>query len=697
VNEIIYHINLLGLLMSNRLQHETSPYLLQHQDNPVDWHPWGEEALAKAKAEDKPILLSVGYSACHWCHVMAHESFEDEATARLMNDWFINIKVDREERPDVDDIYMQAVQAMTRSGGWPMTVFLTPEGQPFYGGTYYPPEPRYGMPSFQQILEAIHDAWENRRNEVIQSASQLTSVMDRAVLGIGGSEDDIQPALLSVAVQQIRQQFDARHGGFGGAPKFPQPMNLDFLLRDYARTGDAETLRMVTFTLEKMARGGMYDQLGGGFARYSVDAYWLVPHFEKMLYDNAQLSRVYLHAWQITGEEFYKRIAEEIYDYILREMTSPEGGFYSATDADSEGEEGKFFVWSVDEVRELLSEEDANTAIEYFGMTKGGNFEGHNILYVPNDEETVAQRLGIDEATLNERLARIRDTLYAARTHRVHPGLDDKILASWNGLMLASLAEAARVLDREDYKQAALRAGEFILSNLVTPDGRVYRTHKNGQSKLNGYLEDYATLIDALLELYQTTFESRWFTTTRKLADTVLVQFPAPEGGFFDTSEDHETLVVRPRSVQDNAIPSGSGKMSQVLVKLAAYTGDARYDEAARGTLRLLTNAVQQYPQAFGESAGAMEMLVVGLREVAVVGNPADESTRELLNEIVKPYRPNTILALSAEPVADEHEIPLLSYRTMRGGQPTVYVCRQFVCQLPVTTREQVREMLKTS
>ena len=680
--------------MPNRLQYETSPYLLQHQDNPVDWYPWGEEALEKAKAEEKPILLSVGYSACHWCHVMAHESFEHEPTAQMMNDWFVNIKVDREERPDIDDIYMQAVQAMTRSGGWPMTVFLTPEGQPFYGGTYFPLEPRYGMPSFRQILEGVHDAWANRRDDVRKSAAELTNVMDRAELGIGGSEDDLQPALLDAAVGQMKQQFDPRHGGFGGAPKFPQPMNLEFMLRDYARTGDAETLRVVTHTLERMAHGGIYDQIGGGFARYSVDVHWLVPHFEKMLYDNAQLSRVYLHAWQVTGEPFYRRIAEEIYDYILREMTSPEGGFYSATDADSEGEEGKFFVWSMDEIQTLLDAEDARTAIEYFGVTRGGNFEGHNILYVPNDDATVADRLGIDEDELSARLARIKDALYAARTHRVHPGLDDKTLAGWNGLMLASLAEAARVLDRANYRQAALRAGEFLIKHMITPEGRVYRTHKNGQSKLNGYLEDYATLIDALLELYQTTFEDRWFVTARRLADTVLEQFPAPEGGFFDTSEDHEALVVRPRSVQDNAVPSGSGKMSQVLVKLAAYTGDVRYDEAARGTLRLLTNAVQQYPQAFGESAGAMEMIVSGLREVAVVGDPNSAETQALLHEIVRPYRPNVILALAGTAVSGEHTIPLLSHRTMRDHQPTVYVCRQFVCQLPVTTVEQVRDLL---
>lgn len=680
--------------MPNHLQYETSPYLLQHQDNPVDWYPWGEEALEKARAEEKPILLSVGYSACHWCHVMAHESFEHEPTARMMNEWFVNIKVDREERPDIDDIYMQAVQAMTRSGGWPMTVFMTPEGQPFYGGTYYPPEPRHGLPSFRQILEAVHDAWTNRRDEVRESASQLTRVMDRAELGIGGSEDDLQPALLDAAVRQMKQQFDARDGGFGGAPKFPQPMNLEFMLRDYARTGDAETLRIVTYTLERMAHGGIYDQIGGGFARYSVDAHWLVPHFEKMLYDNAQLSRVYLHAWQATGDPFFRQIAEEIYDYILREMTSPEGGFYSATDADSEGEEGKFFVWSIDEMQSLLDADDARTAIEYFGMTRGGNFEGHNILYVPNDAATVAQRLDIDESELHTRLARIKDALYAARTHRVHPGLDDKILTGWNGLMLASLAEAARVLDRDDYRQAALRAGEFLTAHLMTPEGRVYRTHKNGQSRLNGYLEDYATLSEALLELYQTTFDERWFVTARRLVDTALEQFPAPEGGFFDTSEDHEELVVRPRSVQDNAVPSGSSKLALVLVKLAAYTGDARYDEAARGSLRLLTNAVQQYPQAFGEAAGAIHLLVTGLHEVAVIGDPTSAETQSLLHEIVRPYRPNVILALASEAVAGEHTIPLLGHRTMRDHQPTVYVCRQFVCQLPVTTVEQVRDLL---
>jgi uncharacterized protein len=680
--------------MPNRLQHETSPYLLQHKDNPVDWYPWGEEAFQKAKAENKPILLSVGYSACHWCHVMEHESFEHEPTARLMNERFVNIKVDREERPDVDDIYMQAVQSMTGHGGWPMTVFLTPEGQPFYGGTYYPPEPRYGMPSFTQLLDAIHDAWTNRREQVLEQANNLTKTLDRSVLGIGGSADDISAALLDEAVRQIRQNFDTAHGGFGGAPKFPQPMNLEFLLRAYARTKHPDTLHMVTHTLEKMARGGIYDQLGGGFARYSVDALWLVPHFEKMLYDNAQLSRVYLHAYQITGNPFFRRIAEEIYDYILREMTSPEGGFYSATDADSEGEEGKFFVWSMREIREILGASLAEIAIEYYGMTERGNFEGHNILYVPNDDEIVARRLGISVDELRANLAVIKDKLYAARTQRIHPGLDDKILTSWNGLMLASLAEAARVLDREDYRGAAVRAGEFLTSSLLRDGNRLYRTHKNGQSKLNGYLEDYAALIDALLELYQTTFDEKWFTTARALADYALEHFPAPEGGFFDTSDEHEALVVRPRSVQDNAIPSGNGKMFQVLIRLTAYTGDSRYDEAARRGLRLLTNAVRQYPQAFGESAGAMELLVSGVKEVAVVGDPGLETTRQLLDVIFKPYRPNTITALAKANVAGEHLIPLLSYRAMRSNQPTVYVCQNFMCKLPVLMVGDVEALL---
>jgi uncharacterized protein YyaL (SSP411 family) len=677
----------------NRLKNETSPYLLQHADNPVDWYAWGEEAFQRARAEDKPVLLSVGYSACHWCHVMAHESFEHEPTAQLMNELFINIKVDREERPDVDDIYMQAVQAMSGHGGWPMTVFLLPDGRPFYGGTYFPREPRHGIPSFSQILAGVNDAYRNRRPDVESAASALTEALNRDLLGIGGAPDSLSTDLLDAATAGMRRNYDPTYGGFGGAPKFPQPMNLEFLLRSYARTGDAQTLDMVTHTLRKMARGGIYDQLGGGFHRYSVDAIWLVPHFEKMLYDNAQLSRLYLHAWQVTGDDFFRRIAEEVYDYVLREMTAPEGGFYSATDADSEGEEGKFFVWSKAELEVLLGE-DAALAVEYWGVSSRGNFEGHNVLNVPNDDAVVAARLGMAVEQVTERLAAIKDKLYAARSQRVAPGLDDKILTSWNGLMLASLAEAARVLDRADYYEAAVRSGNFLLGTMMR-DGRLLRTAKNGEARINGYLEDYANLIDALLELYQTTFDERWFVEAQRLADVVLERFAAPDGGFYDTSDDHEALIVRPRSLQDNAVPSGNSMIAKQFARLAAYTGDSRYDDAARRLLRLLSEAMRQYPQAFGEALNAVDLLARGVYEVAVVGSMDDARTGELLGVVQKPYRPNVVTALAPANVDGEATIPLLSYRTQRDGQPTVYVCRNFACQMPVTTGDEVRTLLQ--
>ncbi len=679
--------------MTNRLQYETSPYLLQHADNPVDWYAWGEEALQKAQAEKKPILLSVGYSACHWCHVMAHESFEDEATAALMNEWFINVKVDREERPDIDDIYMNAVQAMTGGGGWPMTVFLLPDGRPFYGGTYYPKEARYGMPSFKQVLEGIHNAYVNRLNEVEEMAQSLTDSLRRDALGLGGLQDNLRAELLDAAVKKMLSGIDNQHGGFGGAPKFPQPMNLEYLLRHATRTGDKTALDHVLFTLKKMARGGIYDQLGGGFHRYSVDAVWLVPHFEKMLYDNAQLSRTYLHAWQITGDGFYKRIAEEIYDYVLREMTSAEGGFYSTTDADSEGEEGKFFVWSKDEIESLLGE-DARIAIEYWGVSARGNFEGHNILNVPNDDDVIAGRLGMGVDELRAKLEKARDKLFAERTQRVPPGLDDKILTAWNALMLASLSEAARVLKRDDYRSAAVRAGEFLLASLKTADGRLWRTYKNGTAKIKGYLEDYAYMTDALIELYQTTFDEKYFVGARALADHVLAHFRANDGGFYDTSDEHEALIVRPRSLQDNAMPSGNAMMARALVRLAAYTGDPKYDEAARKVLNPLANAMREYPQAFGEVLSAVDAVVVGIAEVAVVGDPADARTKALLDAVHTPYRPNVITALARENVEGEAVIPLLSYRVKRGDAPTVYVCRNFACKMPVTSAEQVNELL---
>ncbi|MEL6151443.1 MAG: thioredoxin domain-containing protein, partial [Chloroflexota bacterium] len=642
-----------------------------------------------------PILLSVGYSACHWCHVMAHESFEDDATAQVMNRLFVNVKVDREERPDVDDIYMQAVQAMTRHGGWPMTVFLMPDGRPFYGGTYYPKTPRMGMPSFVQVMNAVHDAYLNRRDELEQQASELKDMLSRDVIGISGEDKQLNTDLLDAAMRAVVHGADMVNGGFGSAPKFPQPMTIEFLLRSYQRTGEDGLLDVVNVTLMKMARGGMYDQIGGGFARYSVDNVWLVPHFEKMLYDNAQLSRAYLHAWQVTGNAFYRKIATETYDYILREMTAPEGGFYSATDADSEGEEGKFFVWSKAEIEAVLGD-DANTAIAYFGVTEGGNFEGTNILNVPRADDVVADELDMDVDALREKIEAIKEKLYAHRTQRIAPGLDDKVLASWNGLMLASMAEAARVLGRDDYRAAAVRCGEFLASTMMTDEGRLYRTSKNGQSKLNGYLEDYANVIDAMLELYQTTFDEQWFDHARSFANIVLEHFPAEDGaGFFDTSSDHEELVVRPRNLQDNATPSGNGMMATQLVRLAAYTGDTRYDEAARGIVRTLANAIRQYPLAFAQSLNAADMMITGVKEIAVVGEPSAEATQILLNIIRTPYRPNVITALSPRNVDGETNIPLMNYRTMRGGEPTVYVCENFACQMPVTTPEDVENLLK--
>jgi uncharacterized protein len=686
----------------NRLKDETSPYLLQHKDNPVDWYAWGDEAFQRAKAENKPVLLSIGYSACHWCHVMAHESFEDPETAAMMNRYFINIKVDREERPDVDDIYMQALMAMTRGhGGWPLNVFLTPEGKPFYGGTYFPPQSRYGMPAWKDLLVGVHEAFENRREEIDTQASELVEALDRSVLGEPSEDMGLNANLLNAAAVNLRGQFDKQYGGFGGAPKFPNPMNLEFLLRTFQRTQHAETLHVVTYTLDKMARGGIYDQIGGGFHRYSVDATWLVPHFEKMLYDNAQLSRLYLHAWQVTGNSFYRQIAEEVYDYILREMTSPEGGFYSATDADSEGEEGKFFVWSIDEMKAVLEPlidelpNAAQIAIEYWGMSSGGNFEGHNILYVPNDDEVIAKRLGLSVDDLHTALNKIKDRLYANRTQRIAPGLDDKILTAWNGMMLASLAEAARVLDRPDYLTAAERAGTFLLDTMMTSEGRLHRTYKNGRARINAVLEDYAHMIDAFLELYQSTFIEKWFVAAKKLADTVLAHFKADDYGFFDTSDDHESLIVRPRSLQDNATPAGNSMVAKQLSRLAAYTGEGRYDDAARSALTPMLQAMRMVPQGFGEALNAADNLTNGVIEVALLGNPTHAEMKNILQTLRRTYRPALITALSRQDADDSATIPLLRQRTIRHDQPTVYVCRNFACARPVNTAEEMEPLLQ--
>jgi uncharacterized protein YyaL (SSP411 family) len=554
--------------MPNRLASETSPYLLQHAGNPVEWYPWGEEALRTAREQDKPIFLSIGYSACHWCHVMAHESFEDERVAQIMNEHFVNIKVDREERPDLDQIYMAAVQALTGSGGWPMSVFLTPEGEPFYGGTYFPPQPRYGMPSFPQVLTAIAQAWDTRREELVRGGRQLAQALQEQTSAASATRDAaLEPETLHAAYQVLTRQFDAQNGGWGGAPKFPQPMVLEFLLRYHAITGNEQALEMVTKTLDKMARGGMYDQLGGGFHRYSVDDHWLVPHFEKMLYDNAQLARVYLHAWQVTGDLFYRTIVEETLDYVAREMRGPEGGFYSTQDADSEGEEGKFFVWTGGEIRRVLGDE-AESFMAAYGVKPGGNWEGKNILALQE-----AAPLG---GTLKERaaLAPARARLFSARQARVHPGRDEKVLTSWNGLMLAAFAEAAAAFvlagtlspgastQGERYRRIAEENAEFLLHHLQTDSGRLFHTWKDqgkeGQAKVDGFLEDYAHLAEGLLALYGATFHPRWYQAAHNIVDAAIAHFWVPSNasgiaGFYDTASDSEKLITRPRDLQDNA------------------------------------------------------------------------------------------------------------------------------------------------
>jgi uncharacterized protein YyaL (SSP411 family) len=682
----------------NRLQHETSPYLLQHADNPVDWYPWGDEAFARARAEDKPILLSIGYSACHWCHVMAHESFEHALTAEHMNRLFVNIKVDREERPDVDDIYMQAVQAMSGGhGGWPMTVFLLPDGRPFYGGTYFPREPRYGIPSFRQVLDAVADAYRTRRADVEGSAASLTDALSRDSLGIG-SPDALDTDLLDAAAARLLRGFDAVNGGFSpGAPKFPQPMTTAFALRQAVRTGDAAALERVAFTLRRMAEGGIYDQIGGGFHRYATDAVWLVPHFEKMLYDNAQLARLYLHAWQATGEPLFRRVATEIYDYVLREMTSAEGGFFSATDADSEGEEGRFFVWTTEQLETLLGEH-APLAIAYYGVKPGGNFEGHHILYRPTPDADIAAQFGLTVEELRARIDTVNDILYAARTQRVHPGLDDKILTAWNGMMLAALAEAARAFRSARYLDAALRCADFLRASVIArtgPEPRVWRTYKAGRAHIPGVLEDYAHLIDAFLEMYATTFDTAWFTEARALADAACAHFAAEDGGFFDTADDAETLITRPRNLQDNATPSGSAMMARNLARLAAYTGHMPYEETARRVVGQLAHAMREVPNAFGEMLQAADLLAVGIHEVAVVGPLFDPRTAALIDAAQAGYAPRVVVAHSETAIEGDHPaLPLLAYRSLVNGAPTAYLCRRFACQQPVNSPDALEAQL---
>ena len=675
--------------MPNHLAAETSPYLLQHANNPVDWHPWGETALSIARRERKPILLSIGYAACHWCHVMERESFENEATAQLMNEHFVCIKVDREERPDLDAIYMQATQAMTGHGGWPMTVFLTPDGAPFFAGTYYPPDDRHGMPSFRRVMLGVADAWQSRQDSVIRTAAQMrelyASSSERTLAtGVLGEE------LLTRAATALRQRYEPRFGGFDGAPKFPPTMTLDFALRQWARTGDADMLHMVSHTFQRMARGGIYDQVGGGFSRYSVDAQWLVPHFEKMLYDNALLVRLGAHLWQATGDAEVRRVTDETLAWLAREMTSPDGGFYSSLDADSEGHEGRYYVWDAGELDALLGE-DATLVKTYWGVTPDGNFEGRNILFVPADPAAIALAQGVTEHELRTAIERATRILHDARERRIRPARDEKILAGWNGLMLRGVAESARVFGDVDLRAMALRSGEFLFRELVR-NGRVFRSYKDGIAKIGGFLEDHAALGLGAVALYQLTFDRVWLDRARTLGDAILARFwDDGAQAFFDTASDGEQLVTRPRDVTDNAIPSGTSLAVELLLILGDLCGDTVFTARATHMLETVAEPMARYPTAFGHALGAADMTVRGAIEVAIVGEISHPQFTALSRAVAKVYVPSLVLAGGAGDAA----IPLLAGRERES--PTAYVCRAYTCDAPASSVESLLAQLETA
>ena len=660
----------------NRLAHESSPYLRQHADNPVDWFPWGDEAFEKAKADDRPILLSVGYSSCHWCHVMAHESFEDGPTATIMNNLFVNVKVDREERPDVDAIYMDAVQALSGRGGWPMTVFLAPDGRPFFAGTYFPNSPRHGMPSFTQILESVHDLWLHRRDDLLAQADQLTEAIGREAQMQPAATAPVHDAIAS-ALPALRKQYDAAWGGFGRAPKFPQAMTLDAVLRSYLRNQDDDTLHMIIKSLDAMASGGIYDHLGGGFSRYSVDAHWIVPHFEKMLYDNALLARVYLHAWQVTGKPRFRQVLDEIVTYVLRDLRHPEGGFYSAEDADSEGEEGKFYVFSLDEVGRVLREggltdDEVAEVVEWYGVSEDGNFEGHNILWRPLRGDLARSPL----------VERARVILFEYRNQRVRPGLDDKVLTEWNGLMLAALAEAAAATGDTAWRAAAVQTAEFLTTKLRRPDGRWLRSWQAevGARHL-GYAADHAAMVDALVRVYELTGEARFITIARETADAMIDLFrDKVNGGLFTTGTDGEVLITRPKELMDNAVPSANSAAAAALLRLGALTGDDRYRSVVDEIFRLLGTLADRHPTAFGVLLCALDLSAAGIDEIVVAGDRPD-----LLAIVRESYRPNVVVAWG-----ERFDSPLWTDR----DDGAAYVCRNFSCQLPARDADTLRRQL---
>ncbi len=674
--------------MTNRLAATTSPYLLQHSNNPVDWYPWGEEALSRARSENRPILLSVGYSACHWCHVMERESFEDPETAALMNEHFVNVKVDREERPDVDQVYMRAVQSMTGHGGWPLTAFLTPTGEPYYGGTYFPPEPRHGMPSFRQILTAAAAAYRERPDEVRQAADRMVGALRAASeLGSDGGAPGDPPdeALLDRACEGLSRRYDSAHGGFGSAPKFPQPTTLEAVLRHHLRTGDPHSLEMVLRTLRKMADGGIRDHLGGGFHRYSVDAKWLVPHFEKMLYDNALLARIYVDAWKVSGAEDLRRVAESTLDYVLADLTAPEGGFYSARDADSEGEEGTFYVWTPSEVESVLGDRSA-TFMDVYDVTTAGNFEGRNILHLDESVEAFARRNGHNPADLVIQLDQDRRALFDARSAREAPFRDEKILVAWNGMTVRSLAEAGAALGRSDYVDAATRAATFILSRM-RENGRLFRVHAAGRSHGPAFLEDYAALGNALLSLHEATLDTRLLPEVTWACDaTIRHFFDRDAHSFWDSAHDGEALVVRPRDTMDNATPSGNSLAAELLARAGHLFDNSEYREVAAAAVAGEVANLSRFPSAFGRLQAVADRMAAAPTEVVVVGAPDDAQTTALHRVVARAPHRNLTLTGYDPGAGDAPPMPLTEGKEMVGGQPAAYVCRGFSCRRPVTT-----------
>jgi len=678
----------------NHLINETSPYLLQHAHNPVDWYPWCEEAFEKAKSENRPILLSIGYSACHWCHVMEKESFEDNEIAVLMNDYFVNIKVDREERPDLDEIYMNAVQMLTGRGGWPMTVFLTPEGKPFFGGTYFPPEDRHGMPGFPKILKAVAQAYRERPQDVQKSVDQILAALDR-LTKVTESEQPFSREVISRATEQLAHAYDPDHGGFGQAPKFPNAGVFDLFLRSFRLSREPSHLEMVTHTLTQMARGGIYDHLGGGFHRYSVDEKWLVPHFEKMLYDNAQLTRSYVDAFRITKNPLFKRIVEETLAYLLREMLQPEGGFYSTQDADSEGEEGRFFVWRYHEVLRILGEQEGEIFCRVYDVSEIGNFEGKNILHPILSPEQAAKFFRKDFDETERLLAAAKVKLFQERERRVKPFRDEKILTSWNGLMLSGLAEAYKVIGDESYREAAEKTVAFIFARMFR-EGYLLRTYKGGQAKLYGYLDDYAFLAGGLLDLYEATFERSFLERTLELTEIMIREFwDDVDGGFFYTGRSHEQLISRTKPVFDSSIPSGNSIATQVLLRLYPYTGKEDYLRRAEKTLRLYYDAMGQQPFGFAHMLGALDYYLEKPKEIVLVGQKKDPTTQAFLNKIHSFYLPNKTLQLVEPGESLGKTSPLLEGKTQLNGKPTVYVCHNFTCSPPVTEREELEALLE--